>query len=387
MIRALILDLIERHLLIKAFRAAGIYKTIGSDARIIFPKIQEIRDGKKAIKYVFTLPIGIDPKLLEKNFYVFEQVFGKSITLEGEIKTFVLSVKKPKKEGEKDEMLFNLAESKKAIEKHKLGIICGVNQSGEFVTYDMTIDPHLLIAGETGSGKSSEIRAILTTLIASKRPSELELYLGDCKKSEFHIFRKVEHVKCVYSKPKDIERMLKGIKAEMDARSDLTEIYEVGHIDHLPKEHKKPYIIVCIDEFVLLKKNEDIMDILIDIVCVGRTLGVFAMLSMQRPNAKTLDTTIRSQCTVSMGFALRDKTEARMVNTPGSEKIDEPGFFKMNADKLYSLQAPFLDIDPAKILLNPFYVMKDPAKDVTPDPEQPKEITTEDVYGDVDKQG
>jgi S-DNA-T family DNA segregation ATPase FtsK/SpoIIIE len=157
----------------------------------------------------------------------------------------------------------------------------------------------------------------------------------------------------------------------MSLEVTLTEMFEVGHIDDLPTEHKKPYIIVCIDEFVMLRKNEEIMDILIDIVCVGRTLGVFAMLSMQRPNAKTLDTTIRAQCTVSMGFQLRDKTESRIVNTPGAERIEESGYFIMNAEKLYDLQAPYLELEDAKDLLNPFYVMKEPAKEVQPE-EQPE---------------
>lgn len=374
----------RRKKLITAFKHAGIYKSFqtSNGERKIFPRIQNIKDTKRTIKYVFTLPVGVNPDLLKKNFFVFEQTFGKNILLDGEIKTFVLSVRKPKIEGENDEMNFTIDSAKEQVKKTKLGVLCGVNSSGEWKVYDLTKEPHLLIAGETGSGKSSQLRSILTTLILTKQPSELELYLADCKKSEFHIFRRVDHVKCVYSKPKEIERMLVGIKNEMDSRSDLTEMYEVGHIDDVPKEHKKPYIIVCIDEFVLLKKNETIMDILIDIVCVGRTLGVFAMLSMQRPNAKTLDTTIRSQCTVSMGFAMRDKIESKMVNTPGAEKIDEPGYFIMNADKLYDLQAPYLTIDAAKELLNPFYVMKQPAKEIKP---ETKQLTESEVFNDVDQ--
>jgi S-DNA-T family DNA segregation ATPase FtsK/SpoIIIE len=375
----------NRQKLITAFREGGIYKTIGSEERKIYPKIHDIRPNNKSTKYVFTLPTGINPDLLKKNFFVFEQIFGKSINLDGEIKTFVLSVRKPKEEGEKDELIYSVEEIKKAVKGAKLGVICGVNSSGEYKTYDLTKEPHLLIAGETGSGKSTQLRSILTTLILNKKPCELELYLADCKKSEFHIFRRVEHVRCVLSKPKEIERMLMGIKREMDERSDLTEMYEVGHIDDLPKGHKKPYIIVCIDEFVLLRKNEEIMETLIDIVCVGRTLGVFAMLSMQRPNAKTLDTTIRAQCTVAMGFQLRDKTESRIVNTPNAEKITDPGYFIMNADKLYDLQAPYLELDDAKDLLNPFYVMKQPAKEVSP--EEPKQLKESDVFNDADEQG
>src|SRR5690606_25222281 len=220
--------------------------------------------------------------------------------------------------------------------------------------FDLLKQPHILIAGETGSGKSTQLRSILTTLIQSKKPSELELYLGDCKKSEFHIFKKVEHVKSVLSSGRDIAKMLKHVKEELDKRSDLTEVFEVSHIDDVPEEHKRPYIVVCIDEFVMLRKDESVMDILTEIVAIGRTLGVFAILSMQRPNAEVLDTTIRANLTVSMGFKLRDKVEARIVNTPGSEKIEEVGRFVMNSDKLYELQAPYLELENAKKLLNPF---------------------------------
>lgn len=374
----------QRQVLVKAFKTAGIYKTFQTDTgeRKIFPKIQEIRENKKTIKYVFTLPIGVNPDLLKKNFFVFEQVFGKQIKLDGDVKTFVLSIRKPKEEGEKDELEYNVDDIQKAVTKAKLPIICGVNQAGEYKTLDLTKEPHILIAGETGSGKSTQLRSILTTLIMTKKPSELELYLGDCKKSEFHIFRKVDHVKSLYSQAKDIKRMLKHIKKELEERSDLTEVFEVGHVDDLPKEHKRPYIIVCIDEFVLLRKDEEIMEILIDIVCVGRTLGVFAILAMQRPNAKTLDTTIRSQCTVAMGFQLRDKIESAMVNTPGAEKIADSGYFIMNADKIYDLQAPYLTLEKAKELLNPFYVMKQPAKEVK---EVIPQITEKDVFNDVNE--
>lgn len=376
-----------RSKLVKAFRTAQIYRSYSTDngERYILPKIHSVNTNNHSTKFVFTLPVGVNPDLLKKNFFVFEQIFGKRIKLDGEIKTFVLSVRKPKEPGEDNTLNYDFEGIKKANVKHKLGIICGVDSAGEYVTYDLTKHPHLLIAGETGSGKSTQLRSILTTLIKTKSPHELQLYLADCKKSEFHIFRKVEHVICVHSKPKDIERELKKIRKEMDERSDLTEMFEVGHIDDLPAEHRKPYIIVCIDEFVILRKNEEIMDILIDIVCVGRTLGVFAMLSMQRPNAKTLDTTIRAQCTVSMGFQLRDKTESRIVNTPGAERIEESGYFVMNAEKIYDLQAPYLELDDAKDLLNPFYVMKQPTKEVKP--EEPKKLTFEDVYGNVDKQG
>lgn len=373
-------ELMARKNLIKAFRAGSIYKTFGSDDKKIFPKIHSISIKDHSTEYVFTLPTGLDPKLLKINYFAFLQVFGERIKLEGEFKKYVLNVYK---KGADKVLKYNVAEISELVSVHKLGIICGKERTGEYVAFDLLKQPHILIAGETGSGKSTQLRSILTTMIMNKKPSELQLYLGDCKKSEFHIFRKVEHVQCVLSNGKEIARMLKQIKKELDERSNLTEMFEVSHVDDLPAEHKRPYIVVCIDEFVMLRKDETVMDILTEIVAIGRTLGVFAILSMQRPNAQVLDTTIRANLTVSMGFKLRDKIEARIVNTPDAEKIDVSGRFIMNSDKLYDLQAPYLELEDAKKLLNPFCVSKRPIKEVKPEEPKQPELTEKDVFIDA----
>ncbi|MFD5851103.1 FtsK/SpoIIIE domain-containing protein [Cytobacillus pseudoceanisediminis] len=369
--------LMARKKLIDAFKSGDIYLThkINEDTeRKILPKIRSVNLSNESTTLTFTLPNGLDPKLLTKNFYVFQQYFGRTIELDGDIKRFTLKVftsPMPK------ELAYNFDDIAPIIARHKLGIICGKDRNGQYQSFDLLKQPHILIAGETGSGKSTQLRSILTTLILSKKPSELQLYLGDCKKSEFHIFRKVEHVQCVLSSARDIGEMLRYIKKELDERSDLTETFEVSHVDELPEDHRRPYIVVCIDEFVMLRKDLFIMDVLTEIVAIGRTLGVFAILSMQRPNAKVLDTTIRANLTVSMGFKLRDKMETRIVNTPGANEIEESGRFIMNSDKLYELQALYLQINRAKQLLEPFYVAKE-AKKV-----EPEVLTEQDVFNDV----
>lgn len=371
--------------LIKGFRSAGLHKTYkskGGSERTIFPQIHDIHLDKvnKTLRYTFTLLNGMDPKEVKKKEFVFRQHFGRSISLEGDLKKYVLTIyatSMPK------ELPYKVEGVREAVSPFTLGIICGKDRNGQYNAFDLLKQPHILIAGETGSGKSTQLRSILTTLILTKKPSELKLYLGDCKKSEFHIFRKVEHVQCVLSSAKDIARMLRGIKKELDERSELTEIFEVGHVDDLPSEHRRPYLVVCIDEFVMLRKNDEIMDILTELVAIGRTLGVFAILSMQRPNAKVLDTTVRANLTVSMGFKLRDKMEARIVNTPGAEALEVSGRFIMNSDKLYELQAPYLTIKKAKELLNPFMVAKGTVKEVTPEEPTVKGLTEKDVFNDV----
>lgn len=363
-----------RQKVVKAFKIGGFY--LGDIERPIFPKIHSVTIEKNTT-IVFTLPNGLNPDLIKKNSFVFKQIFGKNIELDGEIKKFTLNIYH---QSMPTELKYNFEMIKPVIEPFNIGIICGKDRNGQYVAFDLLKQPHILVAGETGSGKSTQLRSILTTLIMTKRPSELELYLGDCKKSEFHLFRKVEHVQCVHSSARDIQKMLLHIKKELDERSDLTETFEVGHVDDLPAKHKRPYLIVCIDEFVMLRKDEVIMDILTEIVAIGRTLGVYAILSMQRPNAKVLDTTIRANLTVSMGFKLRDAMESKIVNTPDAHKIETSGRFVMNSDKLYQIQAPYLTMEKAKKLLNPFMVSRSPMKDVT---KQPEALTEKDVFHDV----
>jgi S-DNA-T family DNA segregation ATPase FtsK/SpoIIIE len=83
------INLQRRKKLIKAFKTSGVYKSFQTDSgeRKITLKSHEIRESKKTIKYVFTLPVGVNPDLLKKQYFVFEQIFGKNIKIDGEIKT------------------------------------------------------------------------------------------------------------------------------------------------------------------------------------------------------------------------------------------------------------------------------------------------------------
>jgi DNA segregation ATPase FtsK/SpoIIIE, S-DNA-T family len=355
-------DLIHRQRikgkLLDCFHSAEIYRTVKRDQNIryIYPSIISVKkkENENKTEVVFVLKNGLDPKSIKKKEFVFQQYFGKQIEIKGDIKKFVLNIYHNRLT---DNLIYNFD----VIQHHlngKLPILCGKNSSGKWRSFDLTKHPHLLVAGETGSGKSSMLRNILTTLIKVKSPSELHLYLADCKKSEFSIFRNVEHVKCVVNKASDIKKMLVNIQQELDKRSDLTDQYEVSHIDDLPEEERRPYIIVCIDEFVMLRKDELIMNILTEIVAIGRTLGVFAILSMQRPSSDILDTSIRANLTVRMGFKVADKTNAKIINTEGAENIEQVGRFKLRITNLEEIQSPYLSMEKAKELLESYKVKK-----------------------------
>ncbi|MBW7642400.1 DNA translocase FtsK [Geobacillus thermoleovorans] len=349
----------------KAFQAAGLYVTYRSGERElkVFPKIHSVINDIDRIEYVFTLINGMDPKEVLKKEYVFQQVFGQHVQLEGDYKRFTLTIYH---RGLPNELSYSFEKIKPHLEGLALPIICGMDRYGKYIAYDAIQEPHLLIAGESGSGKSTQLRSILTTLIQYYDENRLHIYLADLKMSEFHIFKRCRQVKSICTTPEQIERMLARIQSEMKRRSKLLNEKEVAHINDLPEAERPPYILVCIDELVIVKDNKDVMNALVQLVAIGRALGIIAILSMQRPSHDILDTKIRTNLTVRMGFRTDSVTNARIIGTPGAEKIsiEQRGRFLLKREDLIELQAPFLPLERAKKILERYKVVEQ--KDVLP---------------------
>lgn len=339
--------------LVKAFRngAIGNRYSYGSNSGLVYPKILSVNISRKekSLTYVFSIPTGMDPKEIKKKEYCFMQVFGEKIEIKGDAKVFTLKVYV----GNGSSLIrYDADLFREQANKMRLPIVCGADMNGANVLYDMVDHPHLLIAGETGSGKSTQLRSILSSLIQFKKPDHLQMYLCDLKRSEFHIFRRVEHVQSVLVSPVDMAAMLAYLSDELKKRGDLLDAHELSHIDDLPVP--PPYIVLCIDEVALLRKEKAIMAIVEDISAIGRALGIFLILSMQRPDSKLLEGALKNNLTVRMGFKCADLINARIIGTPGSEKLKENGrmLLKLQGqDGLKEIQAPYLALDEVKIIL------------------------------------
>lgn len=296
-------------------------------------------------EYTFTLPIGVDPERIHKNYWVFEQGFGTHIDIEGDSSMFTMKV------FNKGISQFSYNVLDIPLDGIHLPIVVGRSRAG-WEVYDMVENPHLLIAGETGSGKSTQLRAIITTLILTKTPDELELYLADLKRSEFHVFKNSPHVKAVVVDKDDLKQVLGYISVEMKRRGDLCDEYGVSHVTDLP--FKLPFIILAIDEVALLKKDKQLMPLIEDIGSVGRALGVFLIISMQRPDAQLLGGSIKSNLTVRMAFKHADGVNSQItLNATGAEDIkdEERGLMLLKHNGLKKVQGPFLSLMEAKKLL------------------------------------
>ncbi|MED0988118.1 FtsK/SpoIIIE domain-containing protein [Bacillus paramycoides] len=349
--------------LIEVFGKASLYvdhQTRGGKVPI-YPKIHDISSTQESVRYIFTIPNGLDPKTIEKKWFCFQQILGRNVAIEGDIKRFVLNVfhsdagLKP----------YNYIYKKwqPLLKKYRLPVVVGRDQFGNMITYDMVDSntPHLLISGETGSGKSSMVRVVLSTLIQHMSSDKLHLYLGDLKNSEFHFLRRVKHVKEVCMEEIEMNIMLQKVWKEIRERRKLMEEYEVDHIDEYNKlnpDNQKPYILLAIDEVAMLQDEKECMATVEKISAVGRALGVFLMLSMQRPDAKVLDGKLKLNMTVRMGFKCDSTINSNIIGTPGSEHLEQSGQMILKLNGLKKVQAPYLELYKAKQIVEPYCIPK-----------------------------
>src|SRR5690554_1314740 len=105
-----------RRKLIAAFRKAGLY--LGADDRPIFPRIIHVSTGENHVRVLFDLPAGLDPKLVEKNRFVFKQIFGETIELDGDVKRFDLTIYTAPVPSE---LAYNASEILAKVKGHRLG--------------------------------------------------------------------------------------------------------------------------------------------------------------------------------------------------------------------------------------------------------------------------
>jgi len=321
-----------------------------------YPIVKKVVTFIDRTQATFQIPVGVDPSELHKRAWLFKQTFGHNAELtQVDSRRFILSVYSQSLTAYE----YDVLKVKECIKKHKLPVYVGRIRSGE-VSYDMVDHPHLLIAGETGSGKSVALRSILTTLLCNR--DNLELYCADMKRSEFHLFRGI--AKEVVMDVPSLSRLVLKLRHEMKRRGDLMDAAEVAHIDDLPK--KLPYIVLAVDEVALLQKEKDLMSGIEEISTIGRALGVFLILSMQRGSREVLDGKLKQNLTVRMAFKHADEINSRItIGEGGAEHLTQAGMMIYKGEDTQTVQGPLLKLDTARELLKPY--RKSPEKEAVPE--------------------
>lgn len=212
--------------------------------------------------------------------------------------------------------------------KGMLSFVVGKDIAGEPVITDLEEMPHLLIAGQTKSGKSVMINTLLASFLYRNSPSDLKLILVDPKHVEMAPYEDIPHLLApVVTEPEKCISALKWAVAEMERR--LKTFAEVKQRDiqgynSLKKEEGMPHIVVVIDELadLMMVASRDVEALIARIAQKARAAGIHLVLATQRPDANIVTGIIKANVPAQIAFAVKDQINSRIIiDQPGAEKL------------------------------------------------------------------
>lgn len=209
-----------------------------------------------------------------------------------------------------------------------LSLAIGKDISGVPIVTDLDKMPHLLVAGQTGSGKSVMINTILTSLLYRNSPSDLKLILVDPKQVELKPYDEIPHLLTpVITEPEKCISALKWAVAEMERRyKALADVGKrnIGEYNNLKKEEGMPYIVIVIDELadLMMMAARDVEALIVRIAQKARAVGIHLVLATQRPSVDVITGLIKANVPARIAFKTTSQVDSRtIIDQVGSEKL------------------------------------------------------------------
>jgi S-DNA-T family DNA segregation ATPase FtsK/SpoIIIE len=212
--------------------------------------------------------------------------------------------------------------------KSKLLVPLGLDVSGQPKMANISKMPHVLIAGQTGSGKSVLLNSWISTFLFRTTPSEVRLILVDPKRVEFTQYAGVPHLLTpVIVEPENVVKALKWAAREMDRRYKLFAQAGARNIEmfnELSGFQALPYIVIIIDELadIILFAPAEVEDNICRLAQMARATGVHLVIATQRPSVDVLTGLIKANIPARLSFAVASMTDSRVIlDSPGAEKL------------------------------------------------------------------
>ncbi len=221
----------------------------------------------------------------------------------------------------------------KIVENSKLCVPLGKSIMGKTMFMEINKTPHLLVAGSTGSGKSSCINSTIISILMRTKPSEVKLVLIDPKKVEMGVYNGAPHLLMpVVTDAKKASVALQRMVVEMERRYDLFSETGTKNIDdynrhvHSKGKNKEilPFIVVVIDELadLMLVAAKEVEDSILRITQLARAAGIHLIVATQRPSTDVITGLIKANLPSRISFAVSSSIDSRTVlDVTGAEKL------------------------------------------------------------------